>query len=1395
MSTSKFKISNKVLSVLLCLALLLSYVPLSPLTVNAAEFIEVDTAEELVLAMKSGGLVKLAGNIDMGNTCIILENNIETTLDLNNYAITFTNYPYTLAICDATLTVTGKGSIKNSEYGLFYLAGSNSKLTIESGYFEANEQIVYVSEGEAALKGGTFKVGDNYDAIYYKPQNTNDAILTITGGSYSSDPWDYTADGYVSKLDDETDYYIVVESDLSKTYNVNIATAQNGTVTADMTAIPAGKIVTLTVKPTETFVLDTLTVMQGDTPVAVTNKTFKMPAGDVTVTATFKEIDTTTITGLYITVNGIKYESSTAENPVVINSDSDATVTVYGYKFDTLPSYGLNMKNAFDYFGSNFSYLFKGSTSWTYDTTSTPNTATKELEISIIKENATTTAKELFYTNDQNATQEGSGIYVIYKLNTYNVNIAQTAGGTVTANVAYAESGDDVTLTVTPDNGNVLYRLTATDANGNTVPVISDTILGVEESGDATLPVFKMPASDVTVTAEFVAADALPDTVYLENSYSNWDAVVAFSDPYGNSISGNSLQLVAGGIYSVAVPDGATGIVFGDLSEGKITAIQWLPTDGNDLFTPGSEPDVYYTGSWSKYSEGTPALPRPLYIKTDLEAPLISFCDAGKNGLGSPMQLTAVSDGVWSFISSVPEGAVNFEVYNLNNTKSYFVKIPTAGSVVNLYNTAEEKWYIYVPTYTITAEAFPADGGVVSGSGDYTQGASVTLMAAPVDGYRFINWTENSVEVSTNESYAFTATGNRKLVANFETSHSHQWTYTAKDNTITAICDNVGCTTDDGGYVTIAAPSSLTYTGSKIEAVVDDKLTTCDTVTVTYTGDTTDGYPVNAGEYIASITLGGETISVKYTIEKATPTANDFDYTTSTDLTCDDTDKEAIVTIKDGIVGMGEIKVMYFRYASDMWIDNEKAPRYPGKYKVGIWLNEGKNYKGVSSDERIWCGDEFEIVYLETSAEAAISGTKGSNGWYTSAVALTAPNGYTISNTVDGTYGDSIIFDDEQNETVTYYLKNVESGKIAQKTVELKIDLTQSSCEHREGEVIIDTAPTCTENGLGHTVCTKEGCGEVVRSAVIISALGHKYKSEVTVAATYSQTGIRTYTCTREECGDQYTKIIPKKSSSSSSSSTTNPPTTEESDTGDLSTEEPETGDLSTKEPETGDLSTEEPDSSTENPDTEEPDSNIEWKTDENGTYYEKEDGTRATGWYEMKKGVWYYFNSNGYRRTGWVKYKENWYYLSESGAMKTGWVKVNGAWYYLSEDGSMKTGWYKDGATWYYFNVNGAMKTGWLKEQENWYYLSESGAMKTGWHKDRGIWYYLSESGAMKTGWYKDGNTWYYLSESGAMQTGWIKLGTDWFYLNADGSMAVDTYIERWYVDKDGYYIPTRTK
>jgi hypothetical protein len=74
---------------------------------------------------------------------------------------------------------------------------------------------------------------------------------------------------------------------------------------------------------------------------------------------------------------------------------------------------------------------------------------------------------------------------------------------------------------------------------------------------------------------------------------------------------------------------------------------------------------------------------------------------------------------------------------------------------------------ITVPTYIIAAGANPMDGGTISGTGQYTQGASCTLTATANTGYTFTNWTENGSQVSTNASYTFTVTGSRTLDANF----------------------------------------------------------------------------------------------------------------------------------------------------------------------------------------------------------------------------------------------------------------------------------------------------------------------------------------------------------------------------------------------------------------------------------------------------------------------------------------------------------------------------------------------------------------------------------------------------------------------------------------------------
>jgi hypothetical protein len=69
--------------------------------------------------------------------------------------------------------------------------------------------------------------------------------------------------------------------------------------------------------------------------------------------------------------------------------------------------------------------------------------------------------------------------------------------------------------------------------------------------------------------------------------------------------------------------------------------------------------------------------------------------------------------------------------------------------------------------YTIVASASPAVGGSVEGAGVYTHGDTVNLTTTANTGYSFLNWTENGQEISTEDSYSFTATGNRTLAANF----------------------------------------------------------------------------------------------------------------------------------------------------------------------------------------------------------------------------------------------------------------------------------------------------------------------------------------------------------------------------------------------------------------------------------------------------------------------------------------------------------------------------------------------------------------------------------------------------------------------------------------------------
>ena len=95
-------------------------------------------------------------------------------------------------------------------------------------------------------------------------------------------------------------------------------------------------------------------------------------------------------------------------------------------------------------------------------------------------------------------------------------------------------------------------------------------------------------------------------------------------------------------------------------------------------------------------------------------------------------------------------------------------------------------------SFTITATADPANGGTASGGGSYDYGQTCHLSATANTGYRFFNWTENGVHVTSVPDLSFTVTSNRNLVAHFE----------LEDYFITAAANPTegGIVTGDGAY-------------------------------------------------------------------------------------------------------------------------------------------------------------------------------------------------------------------------------------------------------------------------------------------------------------------------------------------------------------------------------------------------------------------------------------------------------------------------------------------------------------------------------------------------------------------------------------------------------------------
>lgn len=140
----------------------------------------------------------------------------------------------------------------------------------------------------------------------------------------------------------------------------------------------------------------------------------------------------------------------------------------------------------------------------------------------------------------------------------------------------------------------------------------------------------------------------------------------------------------------------------------------------------------------------------------------------GSYPYGSTVTIQAQPAGGWHFIGWIENSAT------ISTDPEYTFTVSSQRTLLARFEKLQ---------YTVALTASPAEGGAVSGGGNYPNGSTVTIQAEPADGWRFTGWIENSATISTDPEYVFTVSGNRSLTAIFEKDRAEQKTQVDKDLT------------------------------------------------------------------------------------------------------------------------------------------------------------------------------------------------------------------------------------------------------------------------------------------------------------------------------------------------------------------------------------------------------------------------------------------------------------------------------------------------------------------------------------------------------------------------------------------------------------------------------------
>jgi len=320
-----------------------------------------------------------------------------------------------------------------------------------------------------------------------------------------------------------------------------------------------------------------------------------------------------------------------------------------------------------------------------------------------------------------------------------------------------------IVLSTVPDNGAINVPLDQVITVTFNETVNPETINVETFTVDGPTQLVGTVTSSGAIATFTPSADLAPNTTYTGM------VTTSVKDPLGNALQENyvwTFTTIPEVTLSASPEAGGTLIGAGTFADGSLVTVAAIPNDGF-TFTNWTEGEtvVSTSSSYQFEMDGNAELLANFTAVTagNFTVNLSSLPIAGGTTSGSG-QFSANSTITVAALPNPGYVFVNWtEGETIASTSSSYQFVLTGNrTLVANYSLVLEN------QFAVILSANPAAGGSTNGGGSFDAEANVTVTATPNNGYAFVNWTVNEVEVSTNSNYTFAITAKTYLVANFE---------------------------------------------------------------------------------------------------------------------------------------------------------------------------------------------------------------------------------------------------------------------------------------------------------------------------------------------------------------------------------------------------------------------------------------------------------------------------------------------------------------------------------------------------------------------------------------------------------------------------------------------------